>query len=155
VTRPVLSRRRRSRSGVHARTTLIAVVALGTCAALDALAYAPDVNYALHCQGCHLADGRATPGLVPALDGALGRFMRVREGREYLIRLPNVAATPLDDAETAALLNWLVRRFAANELPHDFVPYGAAEVAAGRKEPLLDIDGARRNVLRLLGEEPR
>jgi hypothetical protein len=147
----VLSRRRRRRCGARAGAALAALV---TCAAIDAAAYAPDVNYALHCQGCHLADGRATPGLVPALDGALGRFMRVREGREYLVRLPNVAATPLDDAETAALLNWLVRRFAASELPPDFVPYSAAEIGAGRKHPLVDVDGARRNVLLLLGEKP-
>jgi mono/diheme cytochrome c family protein len=88
--------------------------------ALARAAVAPDVNCAVHCQGCHLADGRATPGLVPALDGSIGRFMRVRAGRDYLVRLPNVAATQLDDADTAALLNWLVRHFAASELPEDF-----------------------------------
>lgn len=120
--------------------------------ATDAAAYSPAVNYALHCQGCHLADGAATPGLVPALDGALGRFMRVREGRAYLVRLPNVAASPLDDAETAALLNWIVRRFAQHELPADFQPYTAAEVALGRRAPLVDIEGERRAILRLLGE---
>jgi hypothetical protein len=117
-------------------------------------AFAPDVNYALHCQGCHLADGRATPGLVPAIDGSIGRFMRVPAGRDYLIRLPNVAATQLDDADTAALLNWLVHRFAASELPPDFQPYTAAEIAAGRHRPLVDVEGARRNVLRALGENP-
>jgi len=122
--------------------------------ARDAAAFSPDVNYALHCQGCHLADGRATPGLVPAIDGEIGRFMRVREGRDYLIRLPNVAATQLDDADTAALLNWLLRRFAASELPADFQPFGAAEIAAGRHQPLVDVEGARRNVQRLLGEKP-
>jgi mono/diheme cytochrome c family protein len=130
------------------------LVLLVLLVARDGAAFAPDVNYALHCQGCHLADGRATPGLVPALDGSIGRFMRVRAGRDYLVRLPNVAATQLDDADTAALLNWLVRHFAASELPADFQPYTAAEIAAGRHQPLVDVEGARRNVLRLLGEDP-
>jgi mono/diheme cytochrome c family protein len=130
------------------------LVLVATAAARDAAAFSPGVNYALHCQGCHLADGRATPGLVPAIDGEIGRFMRVPEGREYLIRLPNVAATQLDDADTAALLNWLVHRFAARELPADFRPYTADEIAAGRRRPLVDVEGARRGVLRALGEPP-
>jgi mono/diheme cytochrome c family protein len=151
VTTRVRARARRQQPSVVACAALSVLV---LCAAGDAAAFAPDVNYALHCQGCHLADGRATPGLVPALDGAIGRFMRVREGREYLIRLPNVAATQLDDADTAALLNWLVRRFGASELPADFAPYTAAEIGAGRHRPLIDVEGARRNVLLLLGEKP-
>jgi hypothetical protein len=147
----VIARRRRLRglvvAGVLAMRTLLG--------ARDGCAFSPDVNYALHCQGCHLADGRATPGLVPAIDGEIGRFMRLREGRDYLVRLPNVAATQLDDGDTAALLNWLLRRFAASELPPDFQPFSAAEIAAGRHQPLVDVEGARRNVQRLLGDGPR
>lgn len=119
-----------------------------------ASAYSPEVNYALHCQGCHLADGRATPGLVPALDGTLGRMMRLAAGRSYVVRLPNVAATHLDDADTAALVTWVVRRFAGDELPSDFVAFSPDEVAAGRRAPLVDVDGARRNVLEQLDRAP-
>ncbi|MEW6268002.1 MAG: cytochrome C [Thermodesulfobacteriota bacterium] len=132
-----------------------AAVALALGAALLATpplarAYSPEVNYALHCQGCHLADGRATPGLVPPLDGTLGRMMRLRAGRAYVVRLPNVAATHLDDADTAALVTWVVRRFAGGELPEDFVPFTPQEVAAGRRAPLVDVEGARRALLEQL-----
>src|SRR5690606_35075291 len=111
-----------------------------------------EVNYALHCQGCHLADGRETPGLVPALDGTLGRMMRVRSGRDYVIRLPNVTGAQLDDAETAELVTWVVRRFGGDEVPADFAPYTAEEVAAARRAPLIDVEGARRAVLAEVAE---
>jgi len=136
---------------------LVAVLALPFHAAsvLPAAAYDPSVNYALHCQGCHLVDGKATPGLVPPLDGALGRFMRVGEGRDYLLRLPSVVAVQLDDADTAALLTWVVRRFGAGEVPVDFAPFTAAEVATSRDSgALVDVHGARRHVLEVLGEGP-
>lgn len=126
---------------------LALALACSWCAS-PASAFEPAINYQLHCQGCHLADGRATPGLVPALDPTLGRMMRVPEGRDYLVRLPNVAAAQLDPADTAALLNWLLAHFAARELPRDFAPITTEEVLAGRRAPLVDVEGTRAAVLR-------
>jgi hypothetical protein len=132
------------------------VVALGALlGATSAYAFEPAINYQLHCQGCHLADGRATPGLVPALDPTLGRMMRVPEGRVYLVRLPNVAAAQIDVADTAALLNWLLAHFAARELPQGFQPITVDEVVAGRAAPLVDVESARQDVLRRVGEPAR
>jgi hypothetical protein len=121
--------------------------ALAALRATTAAAASPELNYQLNCQGCHLADGRETPGLVPALAGSVARYVRVPRGRAYLIRLPNVASTQLSDAETAELLNWLVRRFDAGELPPDFVAYTAEEVGRSRHDPLVDVDRARQEVL--------
>jgi len=133
-----------------------AVLLLGALAILrsvvSANAFEPAINYQLHCQGCHLADGRATPDLVPAIDPTLGRMMRVPEGRDYLVRLPNVAAAQIDAADTAALLNWLLARFAAHDLPEGFDPISADEVLAGRTAPLVDVAGARAAVLRRVSE---
>lgn len=123
--------------------------------AATASAFEPSINYQLHCQGCHLADGRATPGLVPAIDPTLGRMMRVPEGRAYLVRLPNVAAAQIDAADTAALLNWLLAQFAARELPGDFRAITADEVLAGRAAPLVDVAGTRADVLRRVDEPSR
>lgn len=134
-------------------TAVLALAAL--TGAADAHAFEPAINYQLHCQGCHLADGRATPGLVPAIDPTLGRMMRVPEGRAYLVRLPNVAAAQIDAADTAALLNWLLAEFAARELPGDFRPITADEVLAGRAAPLVDVAGAREDVLRRVYESSR
>lgn len=107
-------------------------------------AWSARTNYALHCQGCHLADGRETPGLVPRLRGTVGLLAATPGGRDYLVRLPNVAAAPLDDRELAALLDWVVRAFGEQASPVG--PFAAEEVAA-RRRPLVDVEGARRAVL--------
>jgi len=120
--------------------------ALVLAAAPAARAFAPAVDYAVHCQGCHLADGRATPGSVPALAGTVARLARTPAGREYMARVPNVAQAPLSDAELAALLNWVVRRFGA-EAAARVAPDSADEVAALRARPLVDVEATRRTLL--------
>ena len=124
--------------------------------ALPARAESPAFNYVLHCQGCHLEDGSGTPGSgIPALAGSVGRFLRVPAGREYLTRVPGVAQASLDDAALAELLNWLVRHFSADQLPRDFVPYTAEEMARGRRLPLTDVESTRRKLMKEIadGEE--
>jgi hypothetical protein len=64
--------------------------------------------------------------------------------------VPGTAQSELDDARTAALLNWLLHEFSAAELPADFVPYDAAEVARSRRSALVDVGGTRRELLRAL-----
>jgi hypothetical protein len=116
-------------------------------AAAPAAAYSPAVDYALECQGCHRADGRGTPGSVPALAGEVGKFLHVPGGREYLAQVPGVAQAPLDDAATAAVLNWMLHEFGGADVPADFRPYTAAEVGRLRRTPLVDVDGTRRRLL--------
>ena len=118
-----------------------------TGAATAAYAYSPETNYTLHCQGCHLADGTASADKVPALAGSVAQFLRVPEGRAFLVRVPGVANAQLADADLAALLDWTLRRFDAANLPADFVPYTADEVHRLRAEPLVDIAPARHRLL--------
>jgi hypothetical protein len=117
-------------------------------AAAPALAGSPAVDYALNCQGCHLNDGSGTPGSVPALAGSVGRFMRVQGGREYLVQVPGVSTSPLDDAALAAVLNWMLERFGPPQLPEKYAAYTAAEVGALRQKPLTNVDRVRAELLR-------
>ena len=126
--------------------TCLAAVAF----ALPARAGSPSIDYTVHCQGCHLRDGSATPGRVPALAGSLGRFTRIPAGRAYLVRVPGVAQSPLDDAALAALLNWVLLRFDPGGVARDFSPYRAEEVGALRRTPLNDVAGERRRLLETL-----
>lgn len=121
----------------------LAVVGL----AAPAVAYGPETNYALHCQGCHLADGSETPGKVPPLAGSVAQFLRLPDGRAFLGRVPGVANAPLGDAELAALLNWTLERFDATAIPPEFAPYDAAEIGRLRAQPLVDVSGERRRIL--------
>jgi mono/diheme cytochrome c family protein len=114
----------------------------------------PKVDYMLHCQGCHGPDGAGAPGAAPSFRGQVARFLTVPGGREYLIRVPGTAQSELDDARTAALLNWLLNEFSAKEIPADFVPYDAAEVTRHRRSALIDVGAARRELMRALDAAP-
>jgi mono/diheme cytochrome c family protein len=113
-------------------------------------AQTPALDYVLNCQGCHRADGTGTPGSVPALAGSAGRFLAVPGGREFLVRVPGVAQSALDDAATAALLNWLLDHFSRDDLPRDFQPYTAAEIARLRHNPLTDVQAVRRDLIQAI-----
>jgi len=123
------------------------------CAALAAAAVpapaldGPALDYALHCRGCHRADGRGTPGSVPPLAGSVGRLLHAPGGREFLVRVPGVSTAPLDDAALAAVLNWMLETFGGADVPRDFAPYSGAEVGRLRADPLVDVDGPRARLV--------
>jgi hypothetical protein len=104
-------------------------------------------DYMLNCQGCHLPDGSgyAEHG-VPDLKHS-GTLVQRVGGREYLVRVPGVSQSGLDDARLAALLNWVLGRFAADTLPGNFRPYTASEVAGWRQQPYADPASVRRGLL--------
>jgi hypothetical protein len=125
-------------------------LALGLCLvgfACDARAD-PGVDYMLQCQGCHLADGGGSPGAVPPLTGLMGKFLWVPRGREYLVRVPGSSQSPLSDAELAAVLNWMIRRFGPEQAARDFTAFSADEVAGYRDPPLTDVETLRAELLR-------
>jgi mono/diheme cytochrome c family protein len=133
---------------------LMAGLTLVTGGASAVSAEAPQILYMLQCQGCHLADGSGAPGSVPSLAG-LERFLAVPGGREYLVRVPGSAQSPLSDAELAAVLNWMIREFGLPEVAADFAPYSAGEVAGVRHPPLTDVDDVRRDLLRRIARRGR
>ncbi len=132
------------------RLALALAAVAGLAAAPVAGVEGPALDYTLDCQGCHRADGTGTPGSVPALAGSVAKFLRVPGGREFLGRVPGVAQAPLDDAALAAVLNWMLRHFDADDLPKDFVPYGAEEVGRLRRSPLTNVERARRELVEVI-----
>jgi hypothetical protein len=115
--------------------------------AATAHAQDPRVDYMLQCQGCHLADGSGSPGAVPDLRGSLGRFLAVPGGREYLVRVPGAAQSPLSHQRLAALLDWMIREFGPAEAAAELEPYRAEEVARWRADPYLEVQTVRRELL--------
>jgi cytochrome c553 len=93
-------------------------------------------NWALNCQGCHRPDGTGSAGTTPSVAGTVAKFLSVAQGREYLMRVPGVATSPLSDQDLSEVLNWMLWRFDREDVPADFVPFTAAEVGNFRKRPL-------------------
>ena len=127
---------------------VIGVVAAGLLAA-PALADS-QTDYMLHCRGCHGPDGAGAPGAAPSFRGHMAKFLWVPGGREYLMRVPGTAQSELSDARTAALLNWILHEFSANELPAEFVPYSEEEVTRHRRPPLTNVYEVRRDLIRAI-----
>ncbi len=123
--------------------SLLSVLNSGSSLAADASPNLGRQNYILNCQGCHLADGKGAPGVVPRMADFVGYFLHVDGGREFIVRVPGAANAPIDDQELADVLNWLLNNFSQQQLPEDFVPYSGEEVGKLRNQPLIDIIGAR------------
>jgi mono/diheme cytochrome c family protein len=104
--------------------------------------------YAENCEGCHGWAGISVTE-IPTLKGRIGYFARIPEGRRYLVQVPNVALNPSSDEDIAAMMNWLLATYSRDELPADFVPYSAAEVAELRRSRI-DVAADRRRVVAAL-----
>ncbi|WP_295007499.1 hypothetical protein [uncultured Dechloromonas sp.] len=117
----------------------------------EAAADAAKKNYRLFCMGCHQSDGTGSPeNGIPSMRDEVGHFLRVPEGRAYLSQVPGTLNTPLGDAETADLLNWVMSNIGRGSIPADFKPYTADDVKAYRASVPQDIPGMRVRLLKQL-----
>ena len=108
----------------------------------------------LHCQGCHLADGAGVPGIVPAMQNSVDRLLSTPAGRDFLVQVPGVAQAPLDDADLAELMNWLLLTMSTGQLPDNFQPYTENEVRQLRAKPLVDVSRVRAALMATPREHP-
>jgi mono/diheme cytochrome c family protein len=102
------------------------------------------------CIICHQPNAQGVAGLYPPLADSIGYYVRVKDGRQYLVHvLLNGLGGPvvvkgvtynglmpqfanLSDDDIAAALNEVLMGFNAAELPKDFQPITPGEVKAGR-----------------------
>lgn len=112
----------------------------------------PRADYAFRCKGCHGFAGEGTPGHVPRLDGFVGLYTRLPDGRDYLMRVPGVARARLDDARLAAVLNWMLATYGGDQVAPGFAPFTPQEVGTARRDPLT---AERRAVRQRLLDELR
>jgi len=103
-----------------------------------------------HCAACHQADGNGSLGLAPPLQGTLGKRAASPVGRRYIagIMIAGLAGklesrgvtysgimptwAALSDDELAAVANFVLGTFNADQLAPDFEPLAPAEFAALR-----------------------
>lgn len=127
---------------------------LASAAAAQPAVSSPRSLYVLHCAGCHGMDASGVPGQgVPTMRGNLGQFMRLPEGRAFLLQVPGVNNAGLTDAQIALVTNWMVQTFSADTAPPGWPAYTAAEVAAARASRPGDVTRARADLLARLARE--
>jgi mono/diheme cytochrome c family protein len=124
-----------------------ALLALLLAAAPAAAEQSLQTLYTLKCSGCHGAEGKGVPDSgIPNLNDA-GRYVGLPLGREYLIEVPGLSQSSLDDATAARMLNWVLARFSADRLPAGFAPYTTAEIARYRGDTASDAETRRQVIL--------
>jgi mono/diheme cytochrome c family protein len=136
------------------RTWWLSIVAVWV-AFVACAAQAADLGrqyYVLNCAGCHQFDGTGSkPHEIPNMRGVVGNFLRLPEGRAFLVRVPGTSNSRLTDAQIATMLNWLVHEFSPAQVPPDFKPYTTDEVTRLRRAPLDDVAATRAAIVKKLG----
>jgi len=136
-------------AGVHGDTATVSgrqIVLRPDAPAIAPLQGGARSLYVLHCAGCHRMDASGSAlGGVPDMR-RVGDFLRLSGGREFIIKVPGVMGAGLDDAQVAAVSNWLLANLAKDSVPPGHQPYSAAEVAQARAQPLTDVLGERQRL---------
>jgi hypothetical protein len=97
----------------------------------------PQSDYVEYCSGCHGMQGNSAPAEIPVLRDRVGYFLCTKDGRDYLIRLPNVAYSAItDNGELADMMNFVVFGLGGDSTPKGAKPFTAAEVGRLRRNAL-------------------
>jgi len=108
-------------------------------------------NYILHCSGCHGSDGIGSrTGGIPSLT-LVKSFTSDAEGRKYLMHVPGIAYSGLNNKEIAAVVNYVVARWGQLEVP--FRTFTVEEVDRLRAANIDDIVSYRRTLTKRYTEE--
>lgn len=100
---------------------------------------APQAAYLTSCGGCHGIRGISAPRVIPTLRHLTGTFLCTRQGRQFIVRLPDVALSSLSDQMLTTVMNWVVFDLGAPVAGGRAArPYTVAEVARLRRQPLTD-----------------
>lgn len=100
--------------------------------------------YLLKCSGCHNADGSgAADAGVPPFPGFIGALAADPQGRTYMLHVPGVKSSGLNDADMASVLNYVLDKW-AGEAKARAPGFTASEVARLRAVGVDDIVTYRR-----------
>jgi mono/diheme cytochrome c family protein len=118
--------------------------------------YSTPVNYQLQCAGCHLGNGEGSaPNDTPRMKDFVGNFLKVPGGREFLVRVPGMSQSALNDAQLTDLINWIMRPdgMAGKSVPEHYQPYTTEEVSSIRKVSMLNLPQARAGLIAKMREQ--
>jgi mono/diheme cytochrome c family protein len=129
-------------------TGALLVLALSAMIPAHAQQRGAQVNYILRCAGCHGLDGTGLErGGIPAFPGYISSIIDDDEGRTYLMHVPGVVATGLNDREIAEVMNYVAGKWGSNP---DFERFTEEEVRRRRATAVADVVEFRRVMARRL-----
>jgi len=106
-----------------------------------------ELDYVLHCSGCHRPDGYGVAsGGIPPVTDQIGYFLTVPEGRAFLMQVSGLLNAGLSDERAAGVTNWMIRTFAGPSMPREFLPLTANEARRYRLARPADIAGTRKAI---------
>ena len=106
------------------------------------------------CAVCHQANGSGVPGIYPPLNDTIGAYVRLPQGRTFLIHLLLFGmdgkiksqgaiyeglmppAADLSDSDLAEATNYVLRTLNGTTLLHNFQPFTATEFQTARASRL-------------------
>ncbi|WP_165857133.1 c-type cytochrome [Marinobacter sp. JSM 1782161] len=119
-------------------------------------AWTPKQNYTLRCIGCHGPHGAGSErGRIPDFRDSVASFSYLPRGREYLLHVPGVVGSSLNDQQIADVLNYVMKEWGGESLGRGFTPFTDAEVHYLRQTDVQDVVQLRREVARQLKAEGR
>lgn len=126
--------------------TLLLLVGVESFAADKSTARAR-TDYLLHCSGCHGQDGTGKPSAgIPRFTDQVGYFLKLPEGRAFLMQVPGLLSANMPDDRAAAVVTWMIKEFAGPSMPEKLEPYTAEEAKRYKAERPADIMGRRNEI---------
>jgi hypothetical protein len=109
----------------------------------------PEPIFIQHCSGCHglNGDGGGATSGIPRFRDFVGAFAGDELGRTYVLHVPGIANTSLDDETIATVVNYVMTTWGGTSLPKQFRAFTKGEVEARRRYPVSDIVALRREVV--------
>ena len=123
---------------------VVGVLGFGTAAAT---ADTVRNNYLLNCAGCHGLEGYGLPhNGIPDFHEA-GQFVSTPKGRAYLVQVPGISQSHLDDTKITELLNWILSTYGGDSLPAQWDRFTLDEVTRLRVHKASDAAQVRRDLV--------
>ena len=133
---------------------------------------ATDAVFVSNCGVCHQPNAHGVPGVYPPLADQVGKYVHLKEGRAYLIKVLSFGMTgkfeshgstydgympswpQLSDKQIAEALNEVLTNFNAKLLPKNFTPITADQVAKYRAKRLSpgQVFKTRQELMEALGK---
>ena len=113
------------------------------CEALDRKPTSnPHTNYVLYCAGCHGLHGEGAVHHVPNLKESLPVLLTSPEGRQFVVSVPGVVNSELDNGHLAEVFNYLQKEWRISGSP-----FTASELEFGRQHPVVRVHQSRAALL--------